>query len=71
MPAIRSKQIALAGAALGLSAEQTIQVFITSGLLSLATHNEPFRLALLRSSGVDWDDLASADSTDVLAKLMQ
>jgi hypothetical protein len=41
MPAIRSKQLALAAAALGLTSEQTIQSFITAGLLSLATTTKP------------------------------
>jgi hypothetical protein len=70
MTATRSRQIALAAATLGLSSEMTIQSFLTAGLLSLAAHDKVFAMALARSAGMAWDDLASADSTDVLARLM-
>jgi hypothetical protein len=69
MPRTRALQIALAGAHLGLSSEQTIQSFITAGLLSLASHDRVFRYALLRAAGVPFDDLAKVDYPDALAKL--
>ena len=70
MSQTRSRQIALAAASLGISSEQAIQSFITAGLLSLAGHDKAFAMALARSAGMAWDDLAEADSTDVLARLM-
>ncbi len=70
MPEVRSKQIALAAAYLGTDGERVIQAAITAMLLSLASADKNFAAMLLRTSGVDWDDLASADSTDVLAKLL-
>ena len=70
MTTTRSRQLALAAATLGLSSELTIQSFITAGLLSLAAHDRAFAMALARSAGMTWDDLAEADSTDVLARLM-
>jgi hypothetical protein len=70
MPSIRSKQLALAAAYLGTDSEHIIQSSITAMLLSLCSADKAFAAVLLRSSGVEWDDLASADSTDVLAKLL-
>lgn len=69
MPEVRSKQIALAAAYLGTDGESVIQSAITAMLLSL-TADVSFRASLLRVSGVSWDDLVSADSTDVLARLL-
>jgi hypothetical protein len=71
MPASRSKQLALAAAHLGLTSHQTIQSFITAGLLALATHDRAFAMALARTAGVTWEELAAdADATDTLSRLM-
>lgn len=70
MPRVRSRQVALAAAAMGVSSEQAIQSFITAGLLSLATHDRAFAMALARTAGMDFDELATADHTEVLARLM-
>jgi hypothetical protein len=53
MPPARAKQLALAATFLG----SVIQNFITAGLMSLCDHSEIFKLALLRSADVDWDEL--------------
>ena len=70
MPAVRSKQIALAAAQMGLTSEQTIQSFITAGLLTLATHDPAFRYALMRTAGADWGELESADPAEMLSRVM-
>jgi len=70
MPEVRSKQIALAAAYLGTDGESVIQSAVTAMLISLASADKNFRASLLRASGVEWDDIADADSTDVLARLM-
>jgi hypothetical protein len=58
MPPARAKQLALAATFLGLpDSESVIQNFITAGLMSLCDHSEIFKLALLRSADVDWDEL--------------
>ena len=54
----RSRQLALAAVFLDLpDGESVIQYFITAGILSLASHDETYKLALLRAAGVDWSDL--------------
>jgi hypothetical protein len=71
MPAVRSKQIALAAAVLGVTGEQCIQGFITAGLLSLAANDRIFAQALARTAGVSWEELESAeDHATVLAKVL-
>jgi hypothetical protein len=65
----RSRQLALAAAFLGLpDSEAVIQNFVTAGLLSLADHDATFKLALMRSAGIDWDtiDRVAKDSADAI-----
>ena len=58
MPKPRARQLALAAAFLGFpDSESVIQSFITAGLLSLADHDETFKVAMLRAAGVDWDEI--------------
>jgi len=70
MPEVRSKQIALAAAYLGTDGETVIQSAVTALLLSLASADKNFAAMLARTAGVSWSDLAKADSTDILARLM-
>lgn len=61
MPEVRSRQLALAAAHLGITSHQAIQSFITAGILSLAANDPLFATMLLRTSGVSWNDLISAE----------
>ena len=54
MPESRSRQIALAAAATGVSSEQFIQGAITAALLTLAEQDKTFALALMRGV-LPWD----------------
>jgi hypothetical protein len=54
---------------MGVSSEQAIQTFITTGLLGLADADPVFKLALMRTCGVAYKDLPDTDPADVLTKL--
>jgi hypothetical protein len=69
MPPARAKQLALAATFLGLpDSESVIQNFISAGLMSLCDHSEIFKLALLRSADVDWDELKNIATSTCEAK---
>ena len=51
---VRSRQISLAAAYLGIDGERFIQSAITASLLSLSDHDPTFALMLARSAGMDW-----------------
>jgi hypothetical protein len=57
MPEVRSQQIALAAASLGITSEQFVQTAITTLLLTVAEHDSPLAFALARAGGASWDDL--------------
>jgi hypothetical protein len=59
MPESRRRQVALAAAASGVSAEKWIQGCITAGLLSQAAHDATFAMSLMRSAGIPWDEIQS------------
>ena len=68
MPEPRRRQVALAAAANGVSAENWIQASITAGLLSQAANDGVFAMALMRDAGIPWHEIQSIvrESADAL-----
>ena len=54
MPEDRAALLAIAAAYLGMSGEATIQMFITAGLLRLASKDRNLDNLLSRAGGHDW-----------------
>jgi hypothetical protein len=57
MSEVRSRQIALAAAASGVSSHEWIQAALTAGLLSQAANDSTFALSLMRTAGIPWDKI--------------
>jgi hypothetical protein len=58
MSEARSRMVANASAYLNISGEQFIQAAISSALMSLCEHDKVLSFILLRSGGVEFDDLS-------------
>lgn len=58
MPTSRANQIALAAASINVTSELLIQSFITAGLLSMADDDTMLALALAKSGGASWEQIA-------------
>jgi hypothetical protein len=64
MSEIRSRQIALCAAYVGVSAEKWIQSSVTAAMISLADNDKALAYMLVRAGGTEWDSLARAADAD-------
>ena len=71
MPEVRSKQIAMAAAYLGISGHEFIQSAITAALLSLCDQGDKtFAYMLSRAAGVEFETLEFAVRQEALANVI-